>query len=70
MMSFDQSAMNNVSTHTCVPSAHAISSYPAAMSVTGEAVECDASASKYSYIADVSKEYKRGLLKACCVFQC
>ena len=42
------------------------------MSVTGETVECDASASKYSYSAifeyltnalypsDVSKEYKRG----------
>ena len=45
------------------------------MSVTGETVECDASASKYSnsaifeyvtnalYPSDVSKEYKRGLRK-------
>ena len=50
------------------------------MSVTGETVECDASASKYSYSAifeyvtntlypsDVSKEYKRGLQKRAAFF--
>eukprot|EP00731_Ephydatia_muelleri_P033456 Em0030g13a len=50
------------------------------MSVTGETVECDASASKYSYSAifeyvtnalypsDVSKEYKRGLRKRAAFF--
>ena len=54
------------STHACVP--------------PGETVECDASASKYSYSAifeyvtnalypsDVSKEYKRGLRKRAAFF--
>ena len=59
-----------VSTHACVPPTHSLrlSGYPAAMSVTGETVECDASTFKYSYSAifeyalytlDVSKEYQR-----------
>ncbi|KAL5491658.1 hypothetical protein EMCRGX_G016990 [Ephydatia muelleri] len=65
---------------TYVLNIHVLQAVSAAMSVTGETVECDASASKYSYSAifeyvtnalypsDVSKEYKRGLRKRAAFF--